>query len=108
MNPDLVIPIVTVIFSTLASLLGTWAIFYNQKSRNRSQNFHDDMDTAKNALEIAERATAKQLELERKVEALTSILKDKHYKVTVIFSLGETPKIESATIEAVQIHARVQ
>lgn len=108
MNPDIIVPVVTVIISAIVSILGTWAMFYNQKSRNKSQNFHDDMDTAKNALEIAERATAKNLELEKRIEALTNILKDKHYKVTVIFSLGETPRIESASIEAVPAHTRIQ
>ena len=106
--PDIIVPVVTVIISAIVSILGTWAMFYNQKSRNKSQNFHDDMDTAKNALEIAERATAKNLELEKRIEALTNILKDKHYKVTVIFSLGETPRIESASIEAVPAHTRIQ
>lgn len=102
MNQDIVVPIITIIASTVASLLGVWAVFYNQKSRNKSQNFHDDMDTAKNALEIAERATKKSLELEKKVEHLTALLNAKQFKITTIFSVGEHPRVESTTIEVVR------
>lgn len=106
MTPEAADIIIPLIVSSLVSLTGVFAVYYNQKSRNKSQNFHDDMDTAKNALEIAERATKKNLELSREVESLKSILKDKHYKVTVVFTLGETPHILSSTIEAIPSHTK--
>lgn len=83
-----------------ASILGSWLVFRAQMKRIPSQNARDDMDTAKIALEISEASTKRQLELEKKVESLEGILKTRYYKVTVVFSLGEIPKIESASVEA--------
>lgn len=98
---DLVVAaILTVTGSFLASIVGSFLVFRVNNKRVPSQNARDDMDTAKIALEISEKATAKQLELVQEVESLKQILKTRHYKVTVVFSLGEIPKIESASVEA--------
>jgi len=34
------------------------------------------------------------------VAALENMLKNQHYKVIVVFTLGENPRIESASVEA--------
>lgn len=98
------IALITVLGSGLFGIVGAYMVYKAQMRRAPSQNFRDDMDTARIALEISEKSTAKQLELEKKVETLEGILKNRHYKVTVIFSLGETPRIEEASIEALQRH----
>lgn len=101
---DYVIPFLTILFSTVGSAFAAWMVYRGQAERTPSQNFKDDMDTARIALEISEKSTAKQLELEKKVEKLEGILSNRRYKVTVVFSLGATPRIEEASIEAIQKH----
>lgn len=102
---DFLVTTFTIVISALVSLAGTWAVFHNQKSRNKSQNFHDDMDTARNALEIAELATKKNLELQREFDTFKAdmklALKEKHYKATIVFSIGEVPRVETASIEKI-------
>lgn len=101
MSENIILAIITVLGSGILSVVGSFLVYQAQAKRIPSQNFRDDMDTAKIALEISEKSTAKQLELEKKVETLEGILKNRHYKVTVIFSLGETPRVEQASIEAI-------
>lgn len=99
---EYIVQILTVVLSALGSAFAAWLVYRSQAERTPSQNFRDDMDTARIALEISEKSTAKQLELEKKVTTLEGILKNRHYKVTVVFSLGETPRVEEASIEAIQ------
>lgn len=95
------VPILTIAGSLIASLIGSWLVFRAQMSRIPYQNAHDDVGTAKIALEISETATKQNLELQKEIESLKRILKKKHYRVEVVFSLGETPKVEKASIEAI-------
>lgn len=99
---EYVVPLLTIVLSALVSAFASWLVYRGQAERTPSQNARDDMDTARIALEISEKSTAKQLELEKKVSTLEGILKNRHYKVTVIFSLGETPRVEEASIEAIE------
>lgn len=101
MTEEVAIPIATIVANLLITIIGSWLMFRAQISRTPSQNARDDMDTAKIALEISEKATLKQLELTQEVNNLKKILKNQHYKVVVIFSLGEIPRIESASVEAI-------
>ncbi len=73
-----------------------------------SQNAQDDMTTAKIALEISETSVAKQQEMQKRIDSLETILKSTHYKVTVVFALGEKPSVVSASIEAVRPPANPQ
>lgn len=98
---DLIIPIVTIIANLLITIVGSWLMFRAQMSRTPSQNAKDDMDTAQIALQISDQATKKWLEVTEEVAQLRSILENKHYKVVVVFTLGEKPRIESASVEAV-------
>lgn len=91
-----------IIISGIFSFAAAYLVFRVQSRRIGPQNRKDDIDAARVALEIAEKSTARQLALENKVFELTQILKNTHYKVTVVFSLGETPKVEMASIEAIK------
>ena len=99
---EYIVPIITVLFSTISSIVASYLIFKPQSMRVPSQNAQDDMTTAKIALEISETSIAKQQEMQKQIDSLTSILKSTHYKVTVVFSLGEKPSVVSAAIEAVK------
>lgn len=94
--------IITLVMNLLVTVTGSWLMFRAQMSRIPSQNAKDTMDAAKVAMEISEKSTAQQLKLTEEVEELKRMLQNQHYKVVVIFSLGETPRIESASVEAVQ------
>lgn len=104
MSPE-ILTLLGILISSGISFLTAYLLFRVQNKRVGPQNFKDGMEAAKNALEIAESATKKQLEQEQKIGELTRILKNTHYKVTVIFTLGEKPKVETASIEA--IHEQV-
>lgn len=99
---EIIVPILTVLGSLLASLIGSWFVFRVQIRRIPSQNALDDVGTAKIALEISETTTRQNLELRKEIESLKDILKNKHYRVEVVFSLGEKPNIEKASIEALK------
>jgi len=100
-DPEITLPVLTIVANLLITVVGSWLMFRAQMSRTPSQNAKDDMDTARIALEISEKATNEQLKLTRKVHDLERMLNNQHYKVIVIFTLGETPRIESASVEAV-------
>lgn len=104
-DPQTSLAIATIIANVLIALIGiggSWYVNRWQIGRSNSQNKKDDMDTARIALEISEQATSKQLELTKKVDTLEKILQNQHYKVVVVFSLGDNPRIESASVEALQ------
>lgn len=100
--PEYIQYIVPVIISSLAGILASWLTARSRNNRVGSQNSLDDMNTAKIALEISENSTKKQLEMEREIKTLNDILKNNHYRVTVVFRLGEVPNVESTTIESLQ------
>jgi len=93
--------ILTILANILITITGSLIMFRVQMGRIPAQNAKDNMDTAKTAMEISDKATAKQLELTQKVEKLEQLLQNNRYKVVVFFSLGETPRIESASVEAI-------
>lgn len=105
MNPELsnfALVVLGILVSAFVSVTTSWLMAKSAAKRVSSQNFHEDVDTARIALEIAEKATARQLEQDKEIHSLKSILKDKHYRVIVEFTLGETPKVERAVIEAIR------
>lgn len=59
--------------------------------------------TAKNMADVAEIASAKRLELEKRLALLEEKLNQTHYSVTIVFSVGEEPRVESVTIKPVKI-----
>jgi hypothetical protein len=101
MSPEL-LTLTGIILSGVFSFAAAYLVFRIQSRRVGPQNRKDDVEAAQVALEIAEKATMRQLALEDQISELTQILKSTHYKVTVVFSLGETPKVEMASIEAVK------
>ena len=101
MNPE-ILTIAGILISGLFSFVTAYLVFRVQSKRVGPQNYRDSMEASKVALEIAEKATRTQLDQEKKIAELTRILKSTHYKVTVVFTLGDSPKIETASIEAVQ------
>lgn len=86
----------------ISIVLGVIAII-PQLKRTSSQNKKDDVDSLKIALELAGIDAKEQLELRKKVKHLEDILSNSQYKVTVIFSLGDKSKVESASIEMISI-----
>jgi hypothetical protein len=65
------------------------------------------MDAAGAALELAKKATQRNLSLESEVHELKRMLNAQNYRVTVVFRLGEKPVIEKATIETVSLQNAV-
>ncbi len=100
MSPE-ILTLLGIIISGGISFFTAYLLFRVQNKRVGPQNYKDEMEASKLALEIAETATRKQLVQEQKIDELTRILKNTHYKVTVIFTLGERPKIETTSIEAI-------
>ena len=108
-DPQNYLALATIIANILIALIGIGGSWYmnkiqakQQSERMKSQNARDDIDTARIALEISERATSEQLKLTQEVATLKKILQNQHYKVVVVFTLGESPRIESASVEALQ------
>ena len=99
-QPEL-IALIGMILSGLLSYGTAILSIRSQDKRIGSQNFRDDIETARIALEISENSTKKQKELEDKVNSLERLLKNRHYRVTVVFSLGDPPKVEMTSVEAV-------
>lgn len=100
MSPE-VITIIGIVISGSVSFLAAYLVYRVNYRRMGSQNRKDDMDAATTALEIAEKATQRQLSLESEVHELKRMLNAQNYRVTVVFRLGEKPVIEKATIETV-------
>ena len=96
MTPDILLALAT-IFSSIA---GSWLMSRAQMSRTPIQNAKETMDTAHIALEISEQATQKYRDVIREVDELKEILKNQRYKITIFFSIGENPMVESASVEA--------
>ena len=101
MSETFIASLVTIALSTAASIFASILVFKANAKRAPSQNMRDDMETARIALEISETSTTKQLELAKRIHKLEKILEGRYYKVTVIFSLGEKPTVNQATIEAI-------
>lgn len=98
-----VLAVITGVLAVLGSSIAAYFVFKAQIKRIGSQNGLDDVNTAKIALEISEKSLAKQKEQESEIQSLKNILKNRHYRATINFTLGETPQVISATIEAVEI-----
>jgi len=113
MTPEMItyiwVAIIGLFATVIAAIIAGYYAVKGIEKRSGSQNFRDDMETARIALEISEKSTAKQLELEIEVASLKKILKNNHYKITTvtIFSLAEQPKIEKVTSTIEVMEAKV-
>lgn len=93
------LPLVIQLFIAIGTLAGAWPLI----RRVKSQNNKDNMDAVKVALEIAGIDANEQLQLKKEVHELKDILEKRHYKVSIVFKIGEHPSIEEATIESYEI-----
>jgi hypothetical protein len=97
-----IVPIFVAFITSIFTLAGAYLAFSVNIKRMGPQNFRDDMDAAQTALQISENSVRRQKDLEDELSSLRKILTAKNYRVTVIFTLGEIPRIEKATVESVE------
>lgn len=102
MSPEAIIALYGVIGAFVASILGSWLVYRAQRERTKSQNTKDDMDAAQTALEIAKTSSRRQLELQKEVQELRKLVgAPRHFRVTVVFTAGDTSRIEKAEVEEI-------
>ena len=86
-----------ILSSAAVALIGAWALLRRVKSQNRK----DDVDAAREALQMVSDTVTKFKDLQDRVALLEGILNSGKYQVTLVARLGELPEIKSATIEKV-------
>lgn len=82
-------------------MFGAWWAVKVQLARAPYQNKKEEIEGANAAFELAEKATARVVELEVKLEKMDGILNKNKYRVMIEFVLGEVPRIERASIELI-------
>lgn len=96
------IPLVIQAIIAIGTFVGAWPLI----RRVSSQNKKDDVDALKVALEIAGVNAEEQLELVKEVRELKEFREaweNSRYRISVVFKLGESPIIEQATIENLNV-----
>lgn len=86
------------VVTTLIALIGAWPVL----RRTKAQNTKDTVDALKVAMELVGMDAEEQLNLKnevRDVKEKMKIMDGRKYKITVIFTLGEKPAVEEASIE---------
>jgi hypothetical protein len=108
------------IFAAVSALILIVQTYLNYR-KNRSEAPVDASLAAKNMSEVADMATARRLELERqqelelqkreelehRIESLEERLNQSYYSVTVVFSIGDNPKVEQVIVKPVKIEKMV-
>lgn len=85
----------------LVSIVTSAVAVSPQLRRVPAQNKKDQLDSVKIALEMAGMDIKEQLDLKKKVKKLEErldILTNSRYELIIVFSPGETPKVERASI----------
>lgn len=102
LEPEVTVAIYGIIGAFISSLIASLLVYKANSKRIPSQNSKDDMDAAKIAMEIAENASSRQLTLEKEVQELRrKVYAPRHFKITIIFTAGEIPKMEKAEVEEI-------
>lgn len=103
-NPDLIIPIITLIVSAVVSISGSVLTYRVQERRAKAQNKSDDINTAKIALQISESSAKRQLELENEVIELQHLLNTFKYRAEIHFTIGNPAKIDFVELTPLDVN----
>lgn len=90
-----------IVLTVAGGMFGAWWAVKVQLARVPIQNKKDEIDGANAAFVLAEKATARVVELELKLEKMDDVLNKNKYRVMIEFALGEVPRIERASIELI-------